>query len=47
MNQIAAPDTKQVRTSSLLAVMAERYHMDPQTFANTVRKTAMPSTSRR
>jgi phage recombination protein Bet len=43
MNQIAAPDTKQVRTSSLLAVMAERYHMDPQTFANTVRKTAMPS----
>jgi len=23
--------------------MAERYHMDPQTFANTVRKTAMPS----
>jgi phage recombination protein Bet len=43
MNQIAAPDTKQVRASSLLAVMAERYHMDPQTFANTVRKTAMPS----
>ena len=43
MNQIAAHDTKQVRPSSLLAVMAGRYHMDPQTFANTVRKTAMPS----
>ncbi|MFM8747535.1 MAG: RecT family recombinase [Aestuariivirga sp.] len=43
MNQIAASDTKQVRPPSLLAVMAERYHMDPQTFANTVRKTAMPS----
>ena len=43
MNQIAAHDTKQVRPSSLLAVMAGRYHMDPQTFASTVRKTAMPS----
>jgi phage recombination protein Bet len=43
MNQIAAHDTKQARTSSLLAVMAERYHMDPQTFSNTVRKTVMPS----
>jgi phage recombination protein Bet len=43
MNQIAAPDTKQARTSSLLAVMAARYHMDTQTFANTVRKTVMPS----
>ena len=27
---------------SLLAIMASKYHMDPQTFANTVRKTAMP-----
>ena len=45
MNQIAAPDTKQPRSSSLLTVMAERYHMDPQTFANTVRKTAMPSSA--
>ena len=43
MNQIAAPDTKQARSSSLLAVMAARYHMDTQTFANTVRKTVMPS----
>jgi phage recombination protein Bet len=34
---------RQSRQSSLLAVMAERYHMDPQTFASTVRKTAMPS----
>jgi phage recombination protein Bet len=45
MNQVtetAAPQA-QSRQSSLLAVMAERYHMDPQTFANTVRKTAMPS----
>lgn len=33
----------QSRQSSLLALMAERYHMDPQTFATTVRKTAMPS----
>jgi phage recombination protein Bet len=43
MNQIAAPDTKQARTSSLLAVMAARYHMDPLTFMNTVRRTVMPS----
>lgn len=41
MNQVA--ELKPSRQSSLLAVMAERYHMDPQTFANTVRKTAMPS----
>lgn len=46
MNQ---PAEKQVATiqpqrkSSLLEVMAAKYHMDPQTFANTVRKTAMPS----
>lgn len=43
MNQVAELPAKQSRQSSLLAVMAERYHMDPQTFANTVRKTAMPS----
>lgn len=36
-------EARQNRQSSLLAVMAERYHMDPQTFATTVRKTAMPS----
>ena len=43
MNEIAATDTKQARTSSLLAVMAARYHMDPNTFSNTIRKTVMPS----
>lgn len=43
MSQVTDIATKQNRQSSLLAVMAERYHMDPQTFANTVRKTAMPS----
>jgi phage recombination protein Bet len=31
------------RKSSLLEVMAQKYHMDPQTFATTVRKTAMPA----
>lgn len=41
MSQVA--ELKQSRQSSLLALMAERYHMDPQTFATTVRKTAMPS----
>lgn len=40
MNQVA--EIKQSRQSSLLAMMAAKYHMDPQTFANTVRKTAMP-----
>jgi len=40
MNQVA--ELKPSRQSSLLTVMAEKYHMDPQTFANTVRKTAMP-----
>lgn len=43
MNQVTDLATKQNRQSSLLAIMAERYHMDPTTFANTVRKTAMPS----
>ena len=43
MNQIAAPETKQPRPSSLLAVMAARYHMEPNTFSNTIRKTVMPS----
>lgn len=38
-------ESKPNRQSSLLAVMAARYHMDPQTFANTVRKTAMPSSA--
>ena len=43
MNEIAAPETKQPRPSSLLAVMAARYHMEPNTFSNTIRKTVMPS----
>jgi phage recombination protein Bet len=43
MTQVTDLAARQSRQSSLLAVMAERYHMDPQTFANTVRKTAMPS----
>ena len=43
MSQVTDLVAKQTRQSSLLAVMAERYHMDPTTFANTVRKTAMPS----
>jgi phage recombination protein Bet len=43
MSQVTDLATKQSRQSSLLTVMAERYHMDPQTFANTIRKTAMPS----
>lgn len=43
MNQVA--EIKQSRQSSLLAMMAAKYHMDPQTFANTVRKTAMPSSA--
>lgn len=38
-------ESKSARQSSLLAVMAARYHMDPQTFANTVRKTAMPTSA--
>ena len=47
MNQVTelAAKQPQSRQSSLLAIMAERYHMDPQTFANTVRKTAMPSSA--
>lgn len=45
MNQIAAVKTPEQppRRTSLLEVMAAKYHMDPQTFANTVRKTAMPA----
>jgi phage recombination protein Bet len=43
MNQVTDFAAKPNRQSSLLAIMAERYHMDPTTFANTVRKTAMPS----
>jgi phage recombination protein Bet len=46
MNQVAEKSVATIqpqRKSSLLEVMAARYHMDPQTFANTVRKTAMPS----
>ena len=45
MSQVTELATKASasRQSSLLAIMAERYHMDTQTFANTVRKTAMPS----
>lgn len=45
MNQVAAlkPAEQPARRASLLEVMAAKYHMDPQTFANTVRKTAMPS----
>lgn len=46
MNQVAEKSVATIqpqRKSSLLEVMASKYHMDPQTFANTVRKTAMPS----
>jgi phage recombination protein Bet len=46
MNQVAEKSVATIqpqRKSSLLEVMAAKYHMDPQTFANTVRKTAMPS----
>jgi phage recombination protein Bet len=46
MNQTAEKAVATIqpqRKSSLLEVMAAKYHMDPQTFANTVRKTAMPS----
>lgn len=43
MNQTVALKPAEQRQSSLLAIMAAKYHMDPQTFANTVRKTAMPS----
>jgi phage recombination protein Bet len=39
---IATKETPAARPS-LIAVMAARYHMDPSVFANTVRKTAMPS----
>jgi phage recombination protein Bet len=39
---IATKETTAARPS-LIAVMAARYHMDPSVFANTVRKTAMPS----
>ena len=44
MNQAAAlkPPEQPARRASLLEMMAAKYHMDPQTFANTVRKTAMP-----
>lgn len=42
MNTKAVAPTPQ-RQSSLLAAMAEKYHMDPQTFATTVRKTCMPA----
>lgn len=45
MNQVAAikpAEQQPARRASLLEVMAAKYHMDPQTFANTVRKTAMP-----
>ena len=48
MNQVAekqVPTLQPPRKSSLLEVMATRYHMDPQTFATTVRKTAMPSSA--
>lgn len=46
MNQVAEKPVAAIapqRKASLLEVMATKYHMDPQTFANTVRKTAMPS----
>jgi phage recombination protein Bet len=45
MNQVAEKQVQTLqpqRKSSLLEVMATRYHMDPQTFATTVRNTAMP-----
>jgi phage recombination protein Bet len=48
MNQVAEKQVQTLqppRKSSLLEVMATRYHMDPQTFATTVRKTAMPSSA--
>lgn len=48
MNQVAEKHVQTLqpqRKSSLLEVMATRYHMDPQTFATTVRKTAMPSSA--
>lgn len=43
MSQAVAIKPTEQRRASLLEVMATKYHMDPQTFANTVRKTAMPS----
>jgi len=42
MNTVAVKEDAG-RKASLLAVMAARYHMEAQTFANTVRKTVMPS----
>lgn len=49
MNQTATkpvetqPSAAAAQRASLLTIMAAKYHMDPQTFASTVRKTAMPS----
>lgn len=46
MDQVAEKSVAAIapqRKASLLEVMAMKYHMDPQTFAATVRKTAMPS----
>lgn len=43
MDNTVALKTAEPRQSSLLTVMAAKYHMDPKTFADTVRKTAMPA----